>query len=129
MDLLSSSTLLYGLLALVIFIAFRYFTAASPGAAKSRYVSADTQKKKFVKPAVLTDYSPEEVAKHNSADDCWLIIDGKVYDVTTYVPEHPGDMAIARNAGRDSSVGFHGEQHGESVYAQVEEYRIGNLIK
>ncbi len=76
------------------------------GAAKgdnSRFKSKPG-KKEFVKPAVLTDYSAEEVAKHCTAGDCWLIIDGKVYDVTTYVPDHPGDLSIAAKAGQDNSV-------------------------
>lgn len=45
---------------------------------------------------------------HNKKDDCWLIIDGKVYDVTPYVEQHMGGDAILRNAGADSSKGFHG---------------------
>ena len=31
----------------------------------------------------------EEVQKHNSDDDCWLAIKGKVYDVTPFLDDHP----------------------------------------
>jgi hypothetical protein len=34
--------------------------------------------------------SPEEVAKHQSADDCWLVMDETVYDVSPYMKDHPG---------------------------------------
>eukprot|EP00894_Picocystis_sp_ML_P000578 jgi/Pico_ML_1/51095/g2182.t2 len=36
----------------------------------------------------------EEVQKHNTEDDCWLVIGEKVYDVTAYLPEHPGGADI-----------------------------------
>ncbi|CAL5056853.1 unnamed protein product [Urochloa decumbens] len=35
-------------------------------------------------------YSFQEVGKHNSRKDCWLVIAGKVYDVTAFMEEHPG---------------------------------------
>jgi hypothetical protein len=31
--------------------------------------------------------------------DCWIVIKGKVYDVTSYVEEHPGGESILKNAG------------------------------
>lgn len=130
MDL--TSLVLLGLAVVIALLVFRFVLSSGSGkkgsSDKSRY-TAKTERKKFVKPSVLGDYTAEEVAKHNSKDDCWLIIDGKVYDVTAYVPDHPGNESIAKNAGFDNSVGFHGEQHGESVFALVEEYRIGNLVK
>ena len=36
----------------------------------------------------------KEVAKHNKRDDAWIIIHGKVYDVTEWQIEHPGDEKI-----------------------------------
>jgi cytochrome b involved in lipid metabolism len=54
------------------------------------------------------EFSKEEIAKHNKEDDCWIIIDDKVYDVSPFVSQHPGGVgAITKNAGKDSSEGFH----------------------
>eukprot|EP00428_Durinskia_dybowskii_P072612 CAMPEP_0170394852 /NCGR_PEP_ID=MMETSP0117_2-20130122/21472_1 /TAXON_ID=400756 /ORGANISM="Durinskia baltica, Strain CSIRO CS-38" /LENGTH=76 /DNA_ID=CAMNT_0010651135 /DNA_START=128 /DNA_END=355 /DNA_ORIENTATION=+ len=61
-------------------------------------------------------YDASEVALHNKADDCWIIVDGKVYDVSTYVQDHPGGDSILANAGGDSSVGVHGPQHPVSMW-------------
>ncbi|KAL6900636.1 hypothetical protein ACP4OV_005312 [Aristida adscensionis] len=53
-------------------------------------------------------YTKEDVSKHNTRKDCWIIIKDKVYDVTSYVEEHPGGDAILNNAGGDSTEGFFG---------------------
>lgn len=49
-------------------------------------------------------YSLEECSKHRSEDDCWLIIHGKVYNVTEFLDEHPGgyDIVVAAS-GADRS--------------------------
>ncbi|MFH1802486.1 MAG: cytochrome b5-like heme/steroid binding domain-containing protein [archaeon] len=31
-----------------------------------------------------------ELSQHNSLEDCWISYNGKVYDVTSYLPRHPG---------------------------------------
>ena len=43
---------------------------------------------------VSKQYTRKEIAKHNSRDDLWIIVKGKVYDVTTYLPVHQGGDAI-----------------------------------
>ncbi|GAM29320.1 hypothetical protein SAMD00019534_124960, partial [Acytostelium subglobosum LB1] len=52
----------------------------------------------------------EEVAKHNSRNDCWIIVHGKVYDVSHFHSLHPGeginDQYIADQAGKDCSELF-----------------------
>ena len=46
-------------------------------------------------------FSLEDVAEHNSPTDCWVIVRRKVYDVTSWVPRHPGGDMIFVKAGRD----------------------------
>ena len=38
----------------------------------------------------LPEYSLSEVAKHASKKDLWLVVKGKVYDVTAFSKSHPG---------------------------------------
>ena len=35
----------------------------------------------------LPKYSWEEIAKHNSAQSLWIVVDDKVYDVTRFMEE------------------------------------------
>jgi cytochrome b involved in lipid metabolism len=41
-------------------------------------------------PQPALHFSREEVAKHRSAGDCWIIVDDGVYDVTHWLAVHPG---------------------------------------
>lgn len=49
----------------------------------------------------------EQVAAHNKEDDLWIVVDGKVYDVTKFAKVHPGGAGILRNfAGKDATQEF-----------------------
>ena len=48
-----------------------------------------------------------EVAKHNTKTDCWVVVDGQVLDVTSFLSEHPGgELAILTFAGKDATEEF-----------------------
>ncbi|CAE7209440.1 osm1 [Symbiodinium sp. CCMP2456] len=48
-----------------------------------------------------------EVAKHNSKSDCWVVVDGQVLDVTSFLSDHPGgELAILTFAGKDATEEF-----------------------
>ncbi|EHA54913.1 hypothetical protein MCOR27_011752 [Pyricularia oryzae] len=48
-----------------------------------------------------------EVAKHDSSQSCWVIVHGKAYDVTEFLPEHPGGAKIIlKYAGKDATEEF-----------------------
>ncbi|KHN40384.1 Cytochrome B5-like protein isoform A [Glycine soja] len=72
-------------------------------------------------------YSKTEVSLHNKRTDCWIIIKNKVYDVTSYVEEHPGGDSILAHAGDDSTEGFFGPQHATRVFDMIEDFYIGDL--
>ena len=38
--------------------------------------------------------SLQDCKAHNKEEDCWLVISGKVYDVTEFLDEHPGGFDI-----------------------------------
>lgn len=78
-------------------------------------------------PFAKTYHTVEEVSKHNKREDCWIIVDNRVYDITKYIDEHPGGDTILNNAGADSSEGFHGPQHPVSVIDVLKLYFIGHL--
>lgn len=41
--------------------------------------------------------SAEELAQHNSAENNWIAIHGKVFDVTKFAAEHPGGKKVLTN--------------------------------
>jgi len=58
-------------------------------------------------PSTSGEYTLAEVAKHNKKDDVWVVIDGQVLDVTSFLPDHPGgEKAILLYAGRDATEEF-----------------------
>ena len=53
------------------------------------------------------EFTMEEVAKHNTRDDLWLVVKGAVLDLTNWLEEHPGGVnAILNFMGRDASEEF-----------------------
>jgi hypothetical protein len=83
--------------------------------------------------------SEAEVAAKATADECWTIIDGSVYDITAYIPRHPGGETILAACGTDGTSLFtertsdNGEEvgsgtpHSSNATAQLESFKIGEL--
>jgi len=77
----------------------------------------------------LKEYTREEVSRHASRNDLWVIIDRRVYDLTTYVDPHPGGDGILNNAGGDATKGFlENPSHPAHVFETVKNYQIGRYV-
>jgi len=76
----------------------------------------------------IKKFTIEEVKKHHTFKDCWIIIDNKVYNVTDFVPTHPGgDDIILENAGAIATEEFEKIGHSESAYELLSTFYIGDL--
>jgi len=38
----------------------------------------------------MKEYTLNDVAEHNKEDDVWVVVEGRVLDVTKFLPDHPG---------------------------------------
>jgi cytochrome b involved in lipid metabolism len=51
-------------------------------------------------------YTFEDVRKHNTSESGWAAIHGNVYDLTKFIPQHPGGAVIQTSLGRDATILF-----------------------
>ncbi|KAI8995726.1 acyl-CoA dehydrogenase/oxidase [Gaertneriomyces semiglobifer] len=76
----------------------------------------------------LRKVSRDEVAKHNKADDCWIIIDSYVYDLSRFMGLHPGGEGVLLNvAGKDATEEFYGLHRQEVMEKFGPRYIIGQI--
>ncbi|KAI8624997.1 glycolate oxidase [Xylariaceae sp. FL1651] len=48
-----------------------------------------------------------EVAKHSTKQDCWVVINGKVWDVSEFLDSHPGGASVIfKYAGQDATEAY-----------------------
>lgn len=71
------------------------------------------------------------ITEHNSRSSCWATINGSVYDLTSWIPHHPGgEQAILQLCGTDGSAKFN-RQHGSNnrVLTVLAGFKIGTLTQ
>ncbi|NXC27920.1 CYB5B protein, partial [Campylorhamphus procurvoides] len=70
----------------------------------------------------------EEVEKRNSNREAWLVIHGRVYDVTRFLEEHPGgEEVLLEQAGRDATESFEDVGHSTDAREMLKQYYIGEV--
>lgn len=111
-----SSTVLFWLLVTVFWAGGLWL----PPAAESVAVAAD-------KP-----YSTTELAKHATAENCWMAIRGSVYDLSAFLPDHPSRPEIVLPwCGKEATEAYNTKTKGRphSPYADelLVKYRIGKF--
>ncbi|XP_063971312.1 cytochrome b5 type B-like isoform X1 [Lytechinus pictus] len=76
----------------------------------------------------ITQFSMKEVALHSDRGSCWLVIKDFVYDVTSFISEHPGGWEIImERAGTDATYAFEGKGHSEDAKKLLAGFMIGQL--
>ena len=75
------------------------------------------------------EYTLAEVQTHNTVSNCWSVINGDVYNLTTWIGSHPGGAAaITQLCGTDGTRAFNNQHEGEGkVMRQLGLFNIGRL--
>lgn len=78
---------------------------------------------------VIKSYTLTDVKLHNTKANCWTVVDGSVYDVTSWISQHPGgSVVIASMCGVDASSAFSGQHGGQARPAsELASFKIGVL--
>ena len=70
-----------------------------------------------------------DVAAHATADDCWSVVNGVIYDLTAWIAEHPGGAAaIESMCGQDATSAFSSQHGGQQAPEQaLARFEIGRI--
>ncbi len=85
-------------------------------------------------PVAQTGYTTADVAGHNTASNCWIIVSSKAYNVTSYLTAHPGGVSvITAYCGKEATSAFQtkggrGSNHSTRAYTLLANYFVGNII-
>jgi len=72
--------------------------------------------------------SRTEVSRHNRKADAWVIVDGVVYDVTSFIDQHPGGPELLlKRAGQDVTQTFRDLGHSTLASYILSEMYVGDL--
>lgn len=76
----------------------------------------------------LKIFTADEVAQHTTAADLWVVYNGKVYDVSSYIDEHPGgEEVVVDCAGTDATEAFDDIGHSDDAHEILADLVIGRI--
>ena len=75
------------------------------------------------------EYTLEEVAKHNTKSDAWIVINDKVANITKWIPNHPGGDIIMKGVGKNATKLFESIGHDDYARKMLKKYQIGIIKK
>lgn len=107
---------------------------ASAGASASASATASATASAAATPTTSTTtaagtFTLAQIATHATAADCWVAVDGNAYDLTDWIPTHPGGPAVLTAlCGTDATTAF-ARQHGtqSEPNAKLASYLLGKL--
>lgn len=76
--------------------------------------------------------STQEIARHNTASDCWIIVNQSVYNVTDYLVAHPGGAGIIiPHCGADATSAYDTKggrgSHSSNADQNLASLKLGNV--
>lgn len=84
------------------------------------------------KTQAASTYTLSQVAEHNTPSNCWMVIEGNVYDLTNYLSEHDDKLDIRSWCGQDATADYNtkagkNKDHSSKADDLLKNYMIGTL--
>ena len=77
----------------------------------------------------VLEVSKEELAKHNTQEDCWIAVHGKVFNVTPYLDFHPGGVEeLMKGAGKDATAIFNQVHQYVNYASMLKKCHVGDYV-
>ncbi|KAJ2899143.1 hypothetical protein MKZ38_003390 [Zalerion maritima] len=74
------------------------------------------------------EFTYQDVAEHNTKNDCFVVIHDKVYDCTKFIDEHPGGEEVLLDvAGQDATEAFEDVGHSDEARETLDKLHVGAL--
>lgn len=70
-----------------------------------------------------------EVAKHNVPENCWIVVSGKVYDLTSFIAQGQHPPVITESCGKDGTIAFNTRGEKNSPHPEKAMQALSNLYK
>jgi 4-hydroxysphinganine ceramide fatty acyl 2-hydroxylase len=82
---------------------------------------------------IVKRYSYEEIAKHTAENDCWIVVNGYVYDVSHFLKNHPGgSQYILQVAGKPEAMNEFNKSgqhiHSKNAWEILRKFRLGATV-
>ncbi|KAJ2746376.1 hypothetical protein GGI20_001372 [Coemansia sp. BCRC 34301] len=76
----------------------------------------------------VKSFTASQIQPHSTREDIWIVVHGKVYDVTPFLDEHPGgEEVMLEYAGADATEAFEDIGHSDDARDLLSKFFIGNL--
>ena len=80
-----------------------------------------------LKPNTGPIFSWESIKQHNTRESCWIVVDGFVYDVTSWLSKHPGGDIVIINSTMVDCTDIFNAYHPKEVRKMLSCYKIGQV--
>ncbi|AYU77910.1 hypothetical protein, conserved [Leishmania donovani] len=94
----------------------------------NKYVEEFYQAAGHLRCPQLQRYTQEEVARHRTKDDLWIVVDSNVLNVSAFVPHHPGGDVILDGVGGQDMATVFAYFHDPSTVRLMLSFCIGRIL-
>jgi flavocytochrome c len=73
--------------------------------------------------------SKEELSRHNTANDCWVVLHNQIFDLTSFAEQHPGGSKTIHSLAGTDGTKFFDNVHSEHILERLNDNIVGVLDK